>query len=139
MQTKEELGWPPVLLPESRTGIKTREQEAYFLPGTRAIKESTDATIMLVGGLRSFSRIEEVLQSGAADFVSLSRPLIRQPELPDLWRSGKGADKAECISCNACLPVGNSPAVCSMIGLALQELVNEISFAGMYFDAVESG
>lgn len=109
---KEALGWPRVLLPESRTGIKTTEQEAYFLSGARAIKESTNATIMLVGGLRSFSRIEEVLQSGAADFVSLSRPLIRQPDFPDVWRSGKGADKAACISCNACLPVGNSPLAC---------------------------
>jgi 2,4-dienoyl-CoA reductase-like NADH-dependent reductase (Old Yellow Enzyme family) len=112
MRTKEALGWSPVLLPESRTGIKTKAQEAYFLPGAKGIKESTNATIMLVGGLRSFSRIEEVLQLGAADFVSLSRPLIRQPHLPYLWRSGKGADKAECISCNACLPVGNSPLGC---------------------------
>ena len=112
MQTKEELGWPPVLLPESRTRIKTKDQEAYFLPGAKVIKESTNATVMLVGGLRSFSRIEEVLQSGAADFISLSRPLIRQPDLPELWRSGKGADKAECISCNACLPVGISPLAC---------------------------
>jgi 2,4-dienoyl-CoA reductase-like NADH-dependent reductase (Old Yellow Enzyme family) len=112
LQTKEELGWPPVLLPESRTGIKNKEQEAYFLPGAKAIKESTNATMILVGGLRSFSRVEEVLQSGAADFVALSRPLIRQPDLPELWRSGKGPDKAECISCNACLPVGNSTLGC---------------------------
>ncbi len=111
-QTKEELGFPPVLLPESRTGIKTKEQEAYFLPGAKALKESTNATIMLVGGLRSFSRIEEVLQSGAADFISLSRPLVRQPDLPELWRSGKGPDRAECISCNACLPIGVSPLAC---------------------------
>ncbi|MEJ2639298.1 MAG: NADH:flavin oxidoreductase [Desulfosarcinaceae bacterium] len=111
-QPKEALGWPPVLLPESRTGIKSKEQEAYFLPGAKAIGASTNATIMLVGGLRSFSRIEEVLQAGAADFVSLSRPLIRQPDLPELWKSGKGADKAQCISCNACLPIGALPLAC---------------------------
>jgi 2,4-dienoyl-CoA reductase-like NADH-dependent reductase (Old Yellow Enzyme family) len=112
MQTKEELGWSPVLLPESRTGIKNKDQEAYFLAGAKAIKENTNATIMLVGGLQSFSRIEEVLQSGEVDFVALSRPLIRQPDLPELWRSGQGPDKAACISCNACLPVGNSPLAC---------------------------
>jgi 2,4-dienoyl-CoA reductase-like NADH-dependent reductase (Old Yellow Enzyme family) len=111
-RTQEELGWPPVLLPEARTGIKTKEQEAYFLPGARALKESTNATIMLVGGFRSFSRIEEVLHSGAADFISLSRPLIRQPNLPNLWNSGKGSDRAECISCNACLPIGVVPLAC---------------------------
>jgi 2,4-dienoyl-CoA reductase-like NADH-dependent reductase (Old Yellow Enzyme family) len=108
---KEELNWIPVMLPESRTGIKTQEQEAYFLPGAKALKEKSGASVILVGGLRSFSRIEEVLTAKAADLVSLSRPLIRQPDLPNLWRSGEGPDKAECISCNACLPL-NSPVGC---------------------------
>jgi 2,4-dienoyl-CoA reductase-like NADH-dependent reductase (Old Yellow Enzyme family) len=103
---KDELGWLPVLIPEARTGINEREQEAYFLPGAAALKEKTKATVILVGGLRSFTRIEEILTSGAADFVALCRPLIRQPDLPVLWRSGKGPDKAECISCNACFPAG---------------------------------
>ncbi|MBP1700579.1 MAG: oxidase [Deltaproteobacteria bacterium] len=101
---KEDLGWLPVMIPESRTGIKAQDQEAYFLPGAKALKEKTKATVILVGGLRSFSKIEEVLNSKGADLVSMSRPLIRQPNLPTLWRSGEGPDKAECISCNACLP-----------------------------------
>jgi 2,4-dienoyl-CoA reductase-like NADH-dependent reductase (Old Yellow Enzyme family) len=109
---QEELGWPPVILPEARTGIKSQDQEAYFLPGAKALKEKTNATIILVGGLRSFSKIEEVLTSKVADFVSTSRPLIRQPDLPSLWRSGEGPDKAECISCNACLPISNAPIAC---------------------------
>jgi len=103
---KDELDWLPVLLPEARTGIKEREQEGYFLPGAVALKEKTKATIILVGGLRSFSRIEEILNSGAADFAALCRPLIRQPDLPNIWKSGKGEDKAECISCTACYPAG---------------------------------
>jgi len=111
-RNQEELGWAPVLLPESRTGIKTQDQEAYFLPGAKALKEMTNATVILVGGLRSFSKIEEVLNTKAADFVSMSRPLIRQPDLPNLWRSGEGQDKAECISCNACLPVGSARLAC---------------------------
>jgi 2,4-dienoyl-CoA reductase-like NADH-dependent reductase (Old Yellow Enzyme family) len=110
-RSEEELGWVPVILPEARTGIKSKAQEAYFLPGAEALKEATGAKIILVGGLRSFSRIEEVLNSKAADFVSMSRPLIRQPDLPNRWLSGEGA-KAECISCNACLPIANAPLVC---------------------------
>ena len=102
---QEELGWLPVMLPESRTGIKSQDQEAYFLPGAKALKQKTNATVIAVGGFKSFSKIEEVLKSKAVDFVSSCRPLIRQPDLPNLWRSG-GPDKAECISCNACLPVG---------------------------------
>ena len=111
-RTQEELGWTPVILPESRTRIKDRDQEAYFLPAARALKEKTKATVILVGGLKSFSKMEEVLTSKGADFVSMSRPLIRQPDLPTLWRSGNGPDKAECISCNACLPIGTAPLAC---------------------------
>jgi 2,4-dienoyl-CoA reductase-like NADH-dependent reductase (Old Yellow Enzyme family) len=109
---QEELGWLPLFIPESRTGIKNKDQEAYFVPGAKAIKEKTNATVILVGGLKSFSKIEEVLTSKAADFIAMCRPLIRQPNLPDLWRSGEGPDKAECISCNACLPVGIVPLAC---------------------------
>jgi len=109
---QEELGWLPVILPESRTGIKTQDQEAYFLPGAKALKEKTNATVIAVGGFRSFSKIEEVLNSKAADFISMSRPFIRQPDLPDLWRCGEGPDKAECISCNACLSIGNARLAC---------------------------
>jgi 2,4-dienoyl-CoA reductase-like NADH-dependent reductase (Old Yellow Enzyme family) len=111
-RTQEELGWIPVILPESRTRIKDRDQEAYFLPAARALKEKTNATVILVGGLKSFSKMEEVLTSKGADFVSMSRPLIRQPDLPTLWRPGEGPDKAECISCNACLPIGTARLAC---------------------------
>jgi len=109
---QEELGWTPVILPEARTGIKAQDQEAYFLPGAKALKEKTNATIILVGGLRSFSKIEEILTSKGADFVSMSRPLIRQPNLPSLWGSEEGPDKAECISCNACMPISNARLTC---------------------------
>jgi 2,4-dienoyl-CoA reductase-like NADH-dependent reductase (Old Yellow Enzyme family) len=109
---KEELGWLPVFMPESRTGIKAQNQEAYFLSGAKALKEKTNATIISVGGFKSFSKIEEALTSKAADFVSMCRPLIRQPDLPHLWRSGEGSDKAECISCNACIPVGSARLAC---------------------------
>ena len=111
-RTEEELGWKPIFMDEARTGIKTKDQEAYFLPGARALKEKTRATVILVGGLRSLSRIEEIVGQGLADFVSLCRPLIRQPDLPNLWFSGKGPDKAECISCNACIPIGFAPFAC---------------------------
>lgn len=112
IRSEEELGWKPVMIPESRTGIGTREKEAYFLPAAKTLKENTNTPIILVGGLKSFSRIEEILASEEADFVSMSRPLIRQPELPNLWRLGNGPDKAECISCNACLPTGAAPLSC---------------------------
>jgi 2,4-dienoyl-CoA reductase-like NADH-dependent reductase (Old Yellow Enzyme family) len=112
---EKELGWPPYLLPESRTNIKNKDQEAYFLSGAEAVKKQTGLPVILVGGMRSLEKIEEVLQSGAADFISLARPLIRQPDLPNLWISGEGPEKAACISCNACIGVGDTALKCGQL------------------------
>ena len=112
MRSKEDLGWPPYMLPESRTGIRGEDQEAYFLSGATAVKKRIQVPVILVGGLRSRHKVHAVLASGAADFISLSRPLIRQPDLPSLWQSGRGPDRADCISCNACLVVGDIATVC---------------------------
>ena len=111
-QGQEQIGWAPVIMPESRTEIRSKDQEAYFLPGAIALKDQIKNPIILVGGLKSFDKIEEILESGNADFISLSRPLIRQPDLPNLWLSGSGKNTAECISCNGCLPLGAEATRC---------------------------
>lgn len=111
-QGQEQMGWTPVILPESRTEIRSKDQEGYFLPGATALKDEINNPIILVGGLKSFDKIEEILKSKNADFISLSRPLIRQPDLPNLWLSGSGKNTAECISCNGCLPIGAEATRC---------------------------
>jgi 2,4-dienoyl-CoA reductase-like NADH-dependent reductase (Old Yellow Enzyme family) len=56
---------------------------------------------MAVGGIRSVPVMERIISEGRADFISLCRPLIREPDLPDRIRIGK--EKADCISCNGCM------------------------------------
>lgn len=84
----------------TRKGIKKPEDEAYFLPWAREARKVTKLPIILVGGMRSPRVMESVLEEGAADFISLSRPLIRQPDLPGRLQAG---ESSECISCNKCL------------------------------------
>jgi len=109
---QEQMSWTPVLIPESRTEIRSKDQEGYFLTGATALKDEINNPVILVGGLRSFDKIEEILESGNADFISLSRPLIRQPDLPNLWFSGSSKNTAECISCNGCLPIRDEATRC---------------------------
>lgn len=86
----------------SRTGISKLEQEAYFFSNTAEVKKAVGAVpVMMVGGLRSVARMEEIIQDGKADFISLCRPLIREPDLPNRIMDGK--EKADCISCNGCM------------------------------------
>jgi 2,4-dienoyl-CoA reductase-like NADH-dependent reductase (Old Yellow Enzyme family) len=77
-------------------------REAYLLPDARVIRRSTSVPLAVVGGMRSLPVMEEVIESGAADCVSLCRPLIREPDLIKRWRGGD-TRPADCISCGACL------------------------------------
>ena len=87
----------------SRKDILRPEDEAYFLPQARRAREATDLPIILVGGMRSLDVMESILEEGAADFIAMCRPLIREPDLPNQWREGR-AEPAACISCNSCWP-----------------------------------
>ena len=89
-------------LGNTRTGIRSQEEEAYFLPIARKARSVTDLPILLVGGMRSREVMERVLDEGSADMISICRPLIREPDLPNLLRDGQPA--ATCISCNQCWP-----------------------------------
>jgi 2,4-dienoyl-CoA reductase-like NADH-dependent reductase (Old Yellow Enzyme family) len=102
-RSKEELGWTPAMLPESRINIRSKDKEAYHLPYAREIKKLIDIPLILVGGIRSLDVIEKILAEGNADFVALCRPLIREPALPNRWLKEIGGLTAECISCNGCI------------------------------------
>jgi len=87
----------------SRPGIRRREQEAYFRPIAQRARKATELPLLLVGGIRSRDVMEDVLNAGDADFISLCRPLICEPDLPNRMRFGK-QERATCISCNRCRP-----------------------------------
>ena len=82
-------------------GITAHEDEAYFAPFATLLARTVDTPVMLVGGLRSVETMEEILQNSQIQMLSLSRPLLREPDLPMKMQRGT-ATEAKCISCNAC-------------------------------------
>ena len=89
----------------SRPKVLEVEQEAYFADAARAAKAAVNVPVVLVGGLRSLSVMEDVVASGVADLVALSRPFVCEPDLVNRFRAGQ--PKAACPSCNACFnPAG---------------------------------
>ena len=89
----------------SRPGINCPEKEAYFAEAARSVKQLVSIPVILVGGLRSSAVMENLIKNGTADLVALSRPLIKEPDL--VTRLAAGAEKATCVSCNACFnPAG---------------------------------
>jgi 2,4-dienoyl-CoA reductase-like NADH-dependent reductase (Old Yellow Enzyme family) len=77
------------------------DEEGYYVKEAKRYKKISKIPLILVGGFRSFERISQILSDGIADFVSIGRPLIREPNLPERWESGD-IRRAECISCNMC-------------------------------------
>jgi 2,4-dienoyl-CoA reductase-like NADH-dependent reductase (Old Yellow Enzyme family) len=86
----------------SRVGTsKSEKREVYYRKAAEAFKREIKIPLLLVGGFLSFDVAEEIINSRLADYVSLSRPLIREPHLIARWVSGDRR-KASCISCNKC-------------------------------------
>ncbi len=85
----------------SRVGISTEEKEAYFLDAAKPFKQNLEIPLILVGGIRSFLVAERIINQGFADYLSMSRPFIREPELIKRWMSGD-LRKATCLSDNQC-------------------------------------
>lgn len=100
-RSEEELGFLPVPIPESRTKINIAEKQSYYYDYVKNIDLALP--LILVGGHRNIERMEDLLKEGKVDFLSLCRPLISEPNLPNRWLAGTGKEDADCISCNACL------------------------------------
>ena len=58
-----------------------------------------------MGGNRSFEVAEQLVSDGAADYIAMSRPLIREPDLISRWKSGDRR-RADCKSDNLCFGPG---------------------------------
>lgn len=86
---------------EFRTKILKRGKEAYFRDWAGQVKKRVDVPVMMVGGLRSLDLMEEIVVGNEADFISLSRPLIREPDIVAAWQAGQSRH-VKCISCNKC-------------------------------------
>ena len=85
-----------------RTGpAAEREREAYYVDAARRYKERIGVPLLLVGGIRAFETAERLVEDGVTDYISLSRPLIREPDLVARWKSGDRRASA-CRSCNRC-------------------------------------
>lgn len=94
----------------SRVGIQSKDDEAYFEEEAKVFRKNLSIPLILVGGIRSFEVADRLVSEDIVDYVSLSRPLIREPDLVERWQSGD-RERATCISCNKCLEVPPSAGI----------------------------
>ncbi len=97
---------PKSIPPEAQIKLRQRGIEAYNLELAQTIKNNLqqnkiNVPIILVGGLFRLNTIKSIIKSTNIEFCAMCRPLIRQPNLPSLWKKGSSLE-ADCIHCNLC-------------------------------------
>jgi 2,4-dienoyl-CoA reductase-like NADH-dependent reductase (Old Yellow Enzyme family) len=77
--------------------------EGLNLPDARRIKEAVSVPVICTGGFQTASVIERALADGSCDAVSMARPLIANPDLPQVFARGQDRADRPCSYCNRCL------------------------------------
>jgi 2,4-dienoyl-CoA reductase (NADPH2) len=77
--------------------------EGHNVAAARAIKQAVGVPVIVTGGLQRASLIREIIASGAADAVSMARPLVANPDLPRQLAAGRDMPERPCTFCNRCL------------------------------------
>jgi 2,4-dienoyl-CoA reductase-like NADH-dependent reductase (Old Yellow Enzyme family) len=108
-----------------REKILAEADEAYFCGPARAFKEKVHVPLILVGGIRSYNVANRLLDDGVADYFSMCRPFIREPDLIHRWKMGD-LRRAACISCNNCIEQAKKGE--GIVCMPLQEVAAETFF-----------
>jgi 2,4-dienoyl-CoA reductase-like NADH-dependent reductase (Old Yellow Enzyme family) len=80
-------------------------REAYYEDAALRLKQKVSVPVMLVGGIRTFATAERLVQQGHADYIALSRPFIREPDLVARWERAD-REPSTCRSDNRCFYKG---------------------------------
>jgi len=75
---------------------------AYNVPAAEKIKSSVDIPVIVVGGLRNINTIESIIEDNKADYISMSRPFIIEPDIVNKFKEEKQKE-SQCIDCGYCL------------------------------------
>ena len=65
-------------------------------------KAHPDLLISTVGSIMSIDYAEKIISNGWADFVSMCRPLMADPEMPNKYAHNRPEDRRPCLRCDAC-------------------------------------
>ncbi len=93
----------------------SKVRKPYFQTAAAELKKKgLTIPLLLAGGIRRYDEADQIVRSGTADLIGMSRAIIREPNLPQRWMNGDRRDST-CISCNKCLldmGINSNPIMC---------------------------
>ena len=90
--------------------IETHQFSSMFVPHgcnaaiSRIVKQYTSMPVGVIGGINSPEQMEEILASGAADYVVLGRQSLADPQLANKAKNGETDRIRHCLRCFKCFP-----------------------------------
>lgn len=94
------IGWHEARVPTIATSVP----RAAFAAVTAKVKASVEIPVVASNRINSPDVAEDLLASGAADMVSMARPLLADPQFVAKARDGQAERINTCIGCNqACI------------------------------------
>jgi len=95
------------------------------------IKKHVKTVVATVGGLNDPEKMEEIIATGKADIVEMSRQLLADPFFPQKALTGKRDSITKCCRCFTCLSsfLTNRIAICAVNPVIGRELDHQYSFA----------
>jgi 2,4-dienoyl-CoA reductase-like NADH-dependent reductase (Old Yellow Enzyme family) len=74
----------------------------YNVDAAEKVKKAVKIPVIVVGGIRDIDSMHGIIEGKKADFVSLCRPFIIEPDIVNRLKSGKQRE-SRCINCGYCL------------------------------------
>jgi 2,4-dienoyl-CoA reductase-like NADH-dependent reductase (Old Yellow Enzyme family) len=87
----------------------------YYLDECQQARKALKLPLILVGGMRKFADMEQVVKSGVADAVSMCRPFVMDPYLVKKFHEGT-INSSGCTSCNSCSGMARRTLQCKLVG-----------------------
>ena len=83
--------------------IRLDAVDPYYVVECRQARQALKLPLILVGGMRKLKDMEQVVDDGIADAISMCRPFVMDQHIVRKFHEGT-ADTSDCISCNKCIP-----------------------------------
>jgi 2,4-dienoyl-CoA reductase-like NADH-dependent reductase (Old Yellow Enzyme family) len=79
-------------------------EHAYLAPLAHAVKQRVPVPVFVAGRINQPQQAEQILESGQADMIGMTRAQIADPQMANKARDGRMDDIRACIACNqACI------------------------------------
>lgn len=106
------IGWHEARIPTIATSVP----RGAFVFATEAVKQHVNVPVVATNRINTPEVAEDIVQKGRADFVSMARPFLADPEFVNKAQEKNAAAINTCIGCNqACLDWIFSGKTCSCL------------------------